>query len=121
VTNVRYVEDERGPVLLGDITGMPGWLAASAPKRWPNRSIEGWQDFDLRGPRVLPRADGLAFLGVTPPAVRNIRSLSDLQTALAASSARRLSRPRPMTTRRNPHRLPPLRRRNREKGPAWIR
>jgi hypothetical protein len=29
----------------------------------------------------------LAFLGATPPAVLNIRSLSDLQTALAASSA----------------------------------
>jgi hypothetical protein len=33
---------------------------------------------------------GLAFLGVTPPAVRNIKSLRDLQTALAASAAQRL-------------------------------
>jgi hypothetical protein len=90
VTNVRYAEDDRGPVLLGDIVDMPGWLAASAPKRWPNRSIEGWQNFDLRRPRILAGLTGLAFLGVTPPAVRNIRSLADLQTALAASSAQHL-------------------------------
>jgi hypothetical protein len=88
VTNVRYVEDERGPVLLGDITGMPGWLAASAPKRWPNRSIEGWQDFTYEGREYSLVLTALAFLGVTPPAVRNIRSLSDLQTALAASARR---------------------------------
>jgi hypothetical protein len=90
VTNVRYVEDERGPVLLGDITGMPGWLAASAPKRWPNRSIEGWQDFEYEGREYSLVLTALSFLGVTPPAVRNIRSLADLQTALAASSALRL-------------------------------
>lgn len=88
VTNVRYVEDERGPVLLGDITGMPGWLAASAPVRWPNRSIEGWQDFTYEGREYSLVLTALSFLGATPPAVRNIRSLQDLQTALAASARR---------------------------------
>jgi hypothetical protein len=90
VTNVRYVEDDRGPVLLGDIVDMPGWLSASAPRSWPNRSIEGWQNFSYEGREYSLVLTGLAFLGVTPPAVRNIRSLADLQTALAASSAQRL-------------------------------
>jgi hypothetical protein len=87
VTNVRYLEDDRGPVLLGDITGMPGWLAAAAPTRWPNRSIEGWRNFDYDGRQYALVLSGLALLGVTPPGVKNIRSLADLQLALAASSA----------------------------------
>jgi hypothetical protein len=90
VTNVRYLEDERGPVLLGDLEGMPGWLSAAAPKRWPNRSIDGWQNVMFGDREYSMILSGLAFLGVTPPAVRNIKSLSDLQTALAASSAVRL-------------------------------
>jgi hypothetical protein len=90
VTNIRYAEDDRGPVLLGDIVGMPGWLSASAPRSWPNRSIEGWQNFSYDGREYSLVVTGLAFLGVTPPAVRNIRSLADLQTALAASAARHL-------------------------------
>jgi hypothetical protein len=90
VTNVRYREDDRGPVLLGDIIDMPSWLSASAPRSWPNRSIEGWQDFEYDGREYSLVLTGLAFLGVTPPAVRNIRSLADLQTALAASSAQRV-------------------------------
>jgi peptidoglycan hydrolase-like protein with peptidoglycan-binding domain len=90
VANVRYAEDGRGPVLLGDIVDMPGWLAASAPKRWPNRSIEGWRDFEYQGRTYSLVLSGLAFLGATPPAVLNIKSLADLQTALAASSALRL-------------------------------
>jgi peptidoglycan hydrolase-like protein with peptidoglycan-binding domain len=87
VTNVRYLEDDRGPVLLGDIVGMPGWLAAAAPTRWPNRSIEGWRNFDYDGRQYALVLSGLALLGVTPPGVKNIRSLADLQLALAASSA----------------------------------
>jgi hypothetical protein len=88
VTNLRYANDDRGPVLLGDIVDMPGWLSASAPRSWPNRSIEGWQNFEYDGREYSLVVTGLAFLGVTPPAVRNIRSLADLQTALAASAAR---------------------------------
>jgi peptidoglycan hydrolase-like protein with peptidoglycan-binding domain len=90
LTNIRYAEDDRGAVLLGDIVDMPGWLSAAAPKRWPNRSIEGWQNFTYDGREYSLVLSGLAFLGVTPPAVRNIRSLADLQSALAASSALRL-------------------------------
>jgi hypothetical protein len=77
-------------VLLGDINGMPGWLAAAAPSRWPNRSVEGWQNVEFDGREYSLTLSGLVFLGVTPPGVRNIKSLADLQTALAASSATRV-------------------------------
>lgn len=87
LTNVRYTEDARGPVLMGDVVDMPGWLAAAAPQRWPNRSIEGWQNFEYEGRTYSLVLSGLAFLGVTPPGVRNIQSLSDMQLALAASNA----------------------------------
>jgi len=87
VTNIRYLEDDRGPVLLGDIVGMPGWLAASAPSRWPNRSVQGWQNVEHDGREYSLTLSALAFLGAVPPAVRNIKSLADLQNALAASSA----------------------------------
>lgn len=90
VENVRYMEDDRGPVLLGDIVDMPQWLSAAAPKRWPNRSIEGWQNFIYDGREYSLILSGLVFLGVTPPGVRNIKSLTDLQVALAASSAVRI-------------------------------
>lgn len=108
VTNVRYGEDDRGPVLIGDITGMPGWLAAAAPKRWPNRSIEGWRNFDYQGRIYSLVLSGLAFLGVTPPGVKNIASLADLQTALAASSAMRLVASAPAgDPAEAPHETPP--------------
>jgi uncharacterized protein DUF6582/Mu-like prophage I protein len=90
VTNVRYAEDDRGPVLLGDLVHMPGWLSASAPRSWPNRSVEGWENFEYQGREYSLVLSGLAFLGVTPPGVRNIKSLADLQVALAASSALRI-------------------------------
>lgn len=90
VTNVRYIEDEQGPVLLGDLVDMPGWLQAAAPKRWPNRSIEGWEDFEYDGRKYRLVLTGLAFLGATPPGVMNIKSLQDLQLALAASAATRI-------------------------------
>jgi hypothetical protein len=90
VTNVRYEEDDRGPVLKGDVVDLPGWLHAAAPKRWPNRSIEGYEDFDYDGRKYRLVLTGLALLGATPPGVQNIKSLQDLQLALAASAARRI-------------------------------
>lgn len=88
--NVRYEEDDRGPVLKGDLVDMPQWLHAAAPKRWPNRSIEGYEDFEFDGRKYKLVLTGLALLGATPPGVMNIKSLQDLQLALAASAARRI-------------------------------
>jgi len=97
VGNLRVEEDDQGPVLLGDITGMPDWLAAAAPTAWPDRSVEGWTDFLADGEKYSFVIDGLALLGVTPPGISSIRSLRDLPAALGiAASARIVARaPKP--------------------------
>lgn len=85
VENVRYHTDARGPVLLGDLVDMPAWLAAEAPKRWRNRSIEAFSNVEFGGRTYAMALTRLALLGATPPGIPSITSLSDLQTALAAS------------------------------------
>lgn len=86
VENIRYHTDARGPVLLGDLVDMPAWLAAEAPKRWRNRSIEAFSNVEFGGRTYAMALTRLALLGATPPGIPSISSLSDLQTALAAST-----------------------------------
>jgi peptidoglycan hydrolase-like protein with peptidoglycan-binding domain len=88
--NIRYLEDEHGPVVIGDIDGMPDWLAAAAPDAWPNRSIEGWTDYLVDGETYGLVIDGLALLGVTPPGISSIRSLRDLPQALGVAASARI-------------------------------
>lgn len=97
--NLR-VEDNNGPVLMGDITGMPDWLAAAAPTAWPDRSVEGWMDYqDDTGETFAFIVDAVALLGVQPPGVSSIKSLRDLpQLVGVAASARRIIARAPMTT-----------------------
>jgi hypothetical protein len=87
--NLR-VEDDNGPVLVGDITGMPDWLAAAAPTAWPDRSMEGWTDYEDDGETYSLVVDGLALLGVTPPGMSSIRSLRDLPQALGVAASARI-------------------------------
>jgi hypothetical protein len=90
LANLR-VEDDNGPVLVGDITGMPDWLAAAAPDHWPDRSMEGWSDFEADdGETYGLVVDGLAMLGVTPPGMSSIRSLRDLPQALGVAASARI-------------------------------
>jgi hypothetical protein len=87
VGNVR-VEDRNGPVLIGDITGMPDWLAASAKDAWPDRSVEGWLDFKTDdGEEYSFVVEALALLGVTPPGMSSIQSLRDLPKAVGIAAA----------------------------------
>lgn len=86
VSNIRYAEDARGPVLLGDLVDMDEWLAAAAPSRWPNRSIEGFANLDWNGRTYSLALTRLALLGSTPPAMPTLRSLSDLRQAIAAAA-----------------------------------
>jgi len=91
--NLRVVDDGDVPVLIGDVTGMPDWLAAAAPTAWPDRSVEGWTDFEADGEKYSFVIDGLALLGVTPPGISSLRSLRDLPQALGiAASARIVAR-----------------------------
>jgi hypothetical protein len=65
--------------LLGDFTGMPGWLAAILPSAYPERSIEGCWDFTCQIGHVHPFViTAVALLGVTPPGVGTIGSLNDV-------------------------------------------
>lgn len=90
LANLR-VEDHEGPVLMGDISGMPDWLAAAAPAAWPDRSVEGWTDYEADdGVTYAFVVDGLALLGVTPPGMSSIRSLRDLPQALGVAASARI-------------------------------
>src|SRR5262245_7564414 len=87
VANIRYAEDAKGPVLLGDLVDLDDWLAAAAPTRWPNRSIEGFADLEWNGRTYSLALTRLGLLGSTPPAMPNLRSLADLREAIAAAAA----------------------------------
>lgn len=84
--NIR-VEDDDGPVLKGDLKDMPDWLAEAIPRHWPDRSIEGYEDYEHDGERYALVVDGLSLLGVTPPGMPSIRSLRDLPAALGVAAS----------------------------------
>lgn len=92
--NIRLEEDDEGHVLKGDLHDVPDWLAEAMPRHWPDRSIEGYADYEHDGERYGLVVDGLALLGVTPPGMSSIRSLRDLPQALglpvAASNGTRI-------------------------------
>lgn len=77
VKNLRL--DASGMKLLGDLTGMPGWLGDVAASAYPNRSVEGQAGFQCQIGHVHAFAlTGLALLGVTPPGVGVLNSLDDI-------------------------------------------
>ena len=87
VSNIRFAADGQGPVLLGDLVDMEDWVAAAAPARWPNRSVEGFKNLDWNGRTYSLALTRLALLGSTPPAMPTLRSLADLREAVAAAAA----------------------------------
>lgn len=90
LANLRVEGSGDDSVLLGDITGMPKWLAEAAPKHWPDRSVEGWTKYVADGETFGFVIDGLALLGVTPPGMSTIRSLRDLPQALGVAASARI-------------------------------
>ena len=77
VDNLRLSED--GSTLVGDLCGVPGWLADIMPSAYPRRSIEGQFNYRDQAGTVHPFAlTGLALLGVTPPAVGTLATLRDV-------------------------------------------
>lgn len=87
LSNVRYTEDEDGPVLLGDLVDMDEWVAAAAPARWPNRSVEGVAGITFQGREYGLALTRLALLGATPPGMPVLKSLSDVRQLVAAAAA----------------------------------
>jgi hypothetical protein len=87
LTNVRYAEDDHGPVLLGDLTDLDDWVAAAAPARWPHRSIEGVMGVTFKDREYGLVLTRLALLGATPPGMPALKSLSDVRELVAAAAA----------------------------------
>lgn len=88
VDRLRVVDN--GTVLLGDLIGLPAWLADGVlASAYPDRSVEGELDFvDASGttwPFVL---SAVALLGVTAPGVSSLRSLADVGALYGVAASR---------------------------------
>lgn len=82
--NLRVEGSGADSVLLGDVNGMPDWLANLGPSAFPDRSFEGWVNEEKQTFEVT----ALALLGVTPPGMSTIRSLRDIPQALGVAATR---------------------------------
>lgn len=77
IANMATAED--GRALVGDYTGMPGWLGDVIASAYPDRSVEGQYDFRCQIGHTHPFVlTGVALLGVTPPGVGTLESLQDV-------------------------------------------
>jgi hypothetical protein len=77
VLNLTLSQD--GNKLSGDLSGMPGWLAAVSGSAYPQRSIEGAWDWVCQIGHLHPFVvTAVALLGVAPPGVGVIKDLDDV-------------------------------------------
>lgn len=77
VTNLRLSADKQ--TLIGDLSGVPKWLAEILPSAYPNRSIEG--EFGMvtaTGTRHQFALSALALLGTVEPAVSTLADIAAL-------------------------------------------
>jgi len=77
VENLRLSAD--GMTLLGDLVGVPAWLAEIIPSAYPSRSVEGAFSVVTHGGtkhRFIVTA--LALLGVTAPALAHLEDIQAL-------------------------------------------
>jgi hypothetical protein len=85
VTPTEIVHRNGRDVLLGRLSGIPARLAEVMKHAFPDRSVEiGWGVKGLSGKAHRAALVGLALLGVTPPAVKD---LSPIDQALALYSS----------------------------------
>lgn len=81
---------ESGTKIVGDYSGMPGWLGTVMGSAYPDRSMEATWDFECQLGHIHPFViTAVALLGVTPPGIGTLESLNDVATlyGVAASSA----------------------------------
>lgn len=77
-----------GSTMWGDYTGMPRWLADVAASAYPDRSIEGWYDFQCQIGHTHPFVlTGVALLGVTAPGIGTLESLQDVAKLYGVEAA----------------------------------
>lgn len=78
VDNLEIRDD--GHTLVGDLVGVPAWLAAIAASAYPNRSVEAVHDLELPdGTTHALALTAVALLGVTKPGIPALTSLSDVR------------------------------------------
>lgn len=85
VVNLRTTND--GMTLVGDLVGVPAWLAEVIPSAFPSRSIEGV--FNLQtatGTRHRFVLEGVALLGVSLPAVETLEDIGRLYGVAAEAN-----------------------------------
>ncbi|WP_037187884.1 hypothetical protein [Rhodococcus sp. 114MFTsu3.1] len=97
-----------GRTLIGDLHGVPAWLAASMRSAYPSRSVEALQDVKAaNGESYALVLTGLALLGATEPGIGTLKDLRDVQALYSggriAASGRaiqlvRASAPKPEPT-----------------------
>lgn len=86
VANMATAED--GRTLVGDYTGMPGWLGPVIASAYPDRSVEGAYDFRCQLGHTHPFVlTAVALLGVTPPGIGTLESLQDVASLYGVAAA----------------------------------
>ncbi len=86
VVNMRA--DKSGMKLLGDLAGMPGWLATISASAFPRRSIEGSYNFTCQVGHSHPFViTALALLGITAPGVGVLSDLGDVAKLYGVEAA----------------------------------
>jgi len=93
LTNLHV--SENGMTLLGDLTGVPSWLAAALPTAYPRRSFEGFFNYtSATGKKHDLAITALSLLGEEYPAITTLEdiravfgaeSIEDVQMVAAAS------------------------------------
>lgn len=86
VANMATAED--GRALVGDYTGMPGWLGDIIASAYPDRSVEGAYDFRCQLGHTHPFVlTAVALLGVVAPGVGTLESLQDVAALFGVAAA----------------------------------
>jgi hypothetical protein len=86
IANMRISNDDAK--VIGDYTGMPGWLAGILPSAYPDRSIEMYRPFVCQIGHTHPAViTAVALLGVSHPAVGVLQSLQDVAALYEVQTA----------------------------------
>lgn len=98
IDNMRLTDG--GNTLVGDLRGVPAWLADAMPTAYPDRSVEVVVDYKAADGRQWPLAlTGVALLGIVRPSITNLASLQQQLVAASASGHIVLARHQPDRSR----------------------